>query len=86
MGALSFNEIFPMHIESLCTDIHRVYHLDSTDALNTLYKTNFYSCLSSKETALWKLDSNTLFSLYQDEIEYCKLVSISPNGISISIK
>lgn len=86
MGSLSFDELFPMHLESLCTDIHRVYHLDSTDALNTLYKTNFYSCLSSQESGLWKLDSNTLFSLYQDEIEYGRLVSISPNGISISIK
>lgn len=77
MDTLSFDELFPLHVESLCTDIRRVYHLDSTDALNTLHKTNFYSCLSSKETGLWKLDSNTLFSLYQDEIEYGRLVSIS---------
>lgn len=86
MDVISFDELLSLHVENLCTDIRRVYHLNNTDALNTLHKTNFHSCLSNKETGFWKLDSNTLFSLYQDEIEYGKLVSISPNGISISIK
>ncbi len=82
MEVSTFTAHFPQIVESLCVDIRRVYHLDSTDALHTLQNTQFYSCLSNEQTGLWELDSDTLFVLYQDEIEYGKLISPSKNVIS----
>lgn len=77
MEASTFTAHFPQIVERLCVDIRRVYHLDSTDALNTLHNTHFYVCLSNEQTELWKLDSDTLFAMYQDEIEYGRLISLS---------
>jgi len=81
METQSFDELFLQHVESLCTDIRRVYHLDRPDAQKALYGTHFYSCLSREETGLWKLESNKLFLLYQDEIEYGKLIPYSQKGV-----
>ena len=81
MEVSTFSALFPQIVERLCVDIRHVYHLDSTDALNTLHKTHFYVCLSKEQTGLWKLDSNALFTLYQDEIEYGKLITGTSNGV-----
>lgn len=81
MKTASFEELFPQLVERLCVDIRRVYHLDSTDAINTLSHTHFYTCLSNEKSGLWEQNSNTLFDLYQDEIEYGKLVSFTENGV-----
>ena len=77
MEISTFTAHFPQIVERLCVDIRRVYHMDSTDALNTLYNTHFYVSLSNEQTGLWKLDSDTLFAMYQDEIEYGRLISLS---------
>ena len=52
MEVSTFTAHFPQIVERLCVDIRRVYHLDSTDALNTLHNTHFYVCLSNEQTGL----------------------------------
>lgn len=77
MEKSSFTELFPQLVECLCNDICRVYHLSQEEAIKTLLKTHFYSFLSDENSSLWELDPATLFSLYQDEIEYGKLIHFS---------
>lgn len=62
--------------DQLCTDIDQVYHLGYDGAKTALSHTYFYRCLEDKNTGLWNKDSRTLFLLYQDEIEYGKLVTL----------
>ena len=77
MEAQSFNEVLSQKIDNLCIEIRRVYHLDSTDALQKLQNTHFYKCLNRETSELWKQDANTLFFIYQDEVEYGKLFPFS---------
>ena len=74
METSDFELALPKIIERLCEQINQVYHLEQKQALATLAHTHFFRSLSNASTGLWKLDTNKLFLLYQDEIEYGKLV------------
>lgn len=74
METSDFELALPQIIECLCEQINQVYHLEQKQALATLEYTHFFHSLSDARTGLWKLDTNKLFLLYQDEIEYGKPV------------
>ncbi|MGN0406014.1 MAG: hypothetical protein ACI4F1_12370 [Bariatricus sp.] len=58
----------------LCEDISHVYHLNPKQAKTALMQTHFYKCLTNPASSLWKSDPDHLFLLYQDEVEYGRLL------------
>ena len=56
-------------IQALAIRINEVYHLDKSNAIRKLRSTSLFFMLENEKTKLWQRDIESLFALYQDEIE-----------------
>lgn len=69
MDKTDFEKSLDVIIQALAIRINEVYHLDKSNAIRKLRSTSLFSMIENEETKLWKRDIESLFALYQDEIE-----------------
>ena len=69
MDKTDFEKSLDNIIQALAIRINEVYHLDKSNAVLKLRSTSLFSMIENEETKLWQRDIESLFALYQDEIE-----------------
>jgi len=69
MDKTDFEKSLDVIIQALAIRINEVYHLDKSNAVRKLRSTSLFSMIENEETKLWQRDIESLFALYQDEIE-----------------
>ena len=69
MDKTDFEKSLDVIIQALAIRINEVYHLDKSNAIRKLRSTSLFSMIENEETKLWQRDIESLFALYQDEIE-----------------
>lgn len=69
MDKTDFEKSLDDIIQALAIRINEVYHLDKSNAIRKLRSTSLFFMLENEKTKLWQRDIESLFALYQDEIE-----------------
>lgn len=62
-----FNSLLPFKVEDMVSFIMEQKKINFDEALNALYQSELYNCLSREETKLWHLSTAKLCEMLAEE-------------------